>query len=227
MRVDPGQHQDRARGGPALRELLPWVPTALGVGALIMLLIIAAGLFRGSPEEDRRPPVLPVPAPTLGLPPVSVVPTLSTRPDRPVTASPPRPTRTPARTSVPISTRTSRPASTAPPPAPGPISGRYRVVDSFADGFIGEVLVTNAAGRAGDWRVELRFPAAVGELITSWVESAPQASLRRSGDRYLWSSGVPVPARGQVALRFHFARSGSGDRPAGCTVNDQACSGTG
>ena len=219
MRVPPGQHQERgrARTGPALRELLPWAPTVLGVCVLIVLLIVAATRFGGPPEPRAVPPFVPVPAPTLGPPPVSASPSVSARPDRQVTAStPPRPSRTSARATT-----------TAPAPAPGPVSGRYRVIDSFGDGFIGEVLVANAAGRDRDWRVELRFPATVGDLITSWVESAPQATLRRSGDRYVWSSGVPVPARGQVALRFHFSRTGSGNLPATCTVNGRTCDGIG
>lgn len=224
MRVTPGQHQERgrARTGPVLRELLPWAPTALGVCALIVLLIIAGTRFAAAPEARAVPPAptflpVPVPVPPPGPPPAAASPSVSARPDRQVTASAaPRPSRTSARS-----------ATTGPAPAPGPVGGRYRVIDSFADGFIGEVLVTNPAGRDLDWRVELRFPAAVGDLITSWVESAPQATLRRSGDSYLWSSGVPVPARGQVALRFHFARSGSGNRPAGCAVNGRACTGLG
>jgi hypothetical protein len=227
MRVSPGQHQERgrARTGPALRELLPWAPPVLGVCALIVLLIIAATRFTGSPEARAIPPAqpfLPVPVPTLGPPPASASPSGSARPDRQVTAStPPRPTRTSARTSP-------RPTTTAPKPAPpGPVSGRYRVIDSFADGFIGEVLVADTAGRDSDWRVELRYPSAVGDLITSWVESAPQATLRRSGDSYVWSSGVPVPARGQVALRFHFSRSGTGNLPTTCTVNGRTCGGIG
>ena len=228
MRDSPGQHA--ARSGPTLRELLPWVPSALGVMVLIALLIVAAGRFSAKPEQDRAvppAPFLPVPAPTFTppppslLPPASPSPSVSARPDRQVTASAtPRPGRTATRTSPPSTT-------TAPAPAPAAVSGRYRVVESFDDGFIGEVLIADEAGRDSDWRVELRFPAAVGDLITSWVESAPQATLRRSGAGYIWTSGVPVPARGQVALRFHFARSGTGDQPTSCTVNGQTCSGTG
>ena len=112
--------------------------------------------------------------------------------------------------------RTSRPSV-------GPVSGRYRVVDSYDDAFIGEVLVTNTSGGNRDWWVELRFPARVEDLITSWVESAPQATLHRSGPAFVWTSRVPVPAGGAVALRFHFSRTGSGDLPSVCTVNEAAC----
>jgi hypothetical protein len=221
MRATPGQHQERgrARTGPALRELLPWAPTVLGVCALVVLLIIAATRFTAAPEARAvppAPPFLPVPVPTPVPPSASASPSVSSaRPDRQVTASGPS---RPARTS-------ERATTSAPAPSPGPVSGRYRVIDSYGDAFIGEVLVANAAGRDSDWRVELRFPAAVGDLITSWVESAPQATLRRSGDSYVWTSGVPVPARGQVALRFHFSRDGSGNLPVTCTVNGRTCAG--
>ncbi|GAA3337336.1 hypothetical protein GCM10020358_13200 [Amorphoplanes nipponensis] len=225
------QRQGPARTGQTLREVLPWVPTALGVGALIMLLIVAATRFSSAPEVRAVPPARPFPAQQFPIGPepapsgsatsaASAPPAAATtgaRPDRRI-----RPATT---TTSPRAERPStRPTSAAPPA--GPVRGAYRVVDSFDDAFIGEVLVTNAGARDSDWRVELRFPAAVGDLITSWVESAPQATLRRAGDSYVWTSGVPVPARGQVALRFHFSRSGSGNRPDACTVNGSACAGT-
>ncbi|MEU8235083.1 hypothetical protein AB0C12_36285 [Actinoplanes sp. NPDC048967] len=224
MRVSRGEHQERRRAlsGPALRDLLPWLPTLLGVCALIALLVIAATRFTSSPEVRAVPPAPPFLPPPVQSPapsstPISAPP--STRPAprmRPATA-----------TTSPRPVRSSSRATTAPAPAPGPVSGRYRVVDSYDNAFIGEVLVANSAGRDSDWRVELRFPPAVGDLITSWVESAPQATLRRSGDSFIWSSGAPVAARGQVALRFHFSRSGSGNLPSACTVNGQGCSGLG
>ena len=103
------------------------------------------------------------------------------------------------------------------------MTGRYRVVDSFPDGFIGEVLVTNASGADRDWTVRLRFGDAAGELRTSWVESAPQATPGTAGDTFTWSSGVPVAAGSSVALRFHFARTGPDEAPRTCTVNGVAC----
>jgi hypothetical protein len=106
------------------------------------------------------------------------------------------------------------------------VTGRYRVVSSFADGFIGEVLIVNTTDRDRNWTARLRFRDNVGELRTSWVESAPQATLTTAGAEFVWISGVPVPARSEVALRFHFSRTGSGDRPRTCTVNGAACTGT-
>jgi hypothetical protein len=229
MRVSGEQHQERGRAptGPTLRELLPWLPTLAGVCALIVLLIFAATRFTSPPEARAVPPArpfLPVPpvSPAAVLPSSAPAAVPVSSPAAPATSERTRPDRQVTVPASPRRTRTTPPAA----PAPSPVSGRYRVVDSYDDAFIGEVLVVNSSGRDAGWRVELRFPAAVGDLITSWVESAPQATLRRSGDSYIWSSGVPAPAGGQVALRFHFSRSGSGNRPATCTVNGSNCTGT-
>jgi len=43
----------------------------------------------------------------------------------------------------------------------------------------------------------------------------------------VWSSGVPVGAHGEALLRFHFARSGTGDKPTTCTANGVTCTGLG
>jgi hypothetical protein len=203
---------------PAVRELLPWVPTLLAICALIALLIVTATRFSSSPEAAPPPPAPTfLPVPPLGLTPgtEAPVPILTT-----TTPNPPSPARSRPRT-IPA---TDPPETDPPRPPPSDVTGRYRVVDSFPDGFIGEVLVRNTSGRDRDWRVELRFPDDGGDLVTSWVESAPQATLSRAGDRFVWSSGVPVAARGSVALRFQF--SGTRDRPASCTVNRTACTGT-
>ena len=235
MRASQGRHQEngQAHNGQGLRDLLPWTPTLIGVLALIVLLIVAATRFTSSPAPAALPPaatflpppvLAPIPLPpgqaALPLSPapsaVSVSTSASARPGKSKPATTPTSPR-PARSS-------SRPSTTPAPPA-GPVSGHYRVMDSYADSFIGEVLVANSAGSDRDWRVELRFPATVGDLVTSWVEGAPQATLSRSGAGYIWSSGVPVPAHSQVPLRFHFSRSGSGNLPSACTVNGSACTG--
>lgn len=200
----------------AVRELLPWLPTLAGVCGLVALLIFAAVQFTSAPEvpvtaaPQPAPPYLPPYLPPSPLPP------LPSATVAPVTSSAPRPSATP---SVSPSATPSRTRTRTRPPA---LTGAYRVVESFGDGFIGEVLIRNAAGRDLDWQAELRFPDA-DRLITSWVESAPQATLTRSGDRFVWSSGVPVPAGGEVALRFHFGRDGTADRPASCLVNGTTC----
>jgi hypothetical protein len=226
MRASRRQRQERgrARTGQILRELLPWAPTLLGVCALIALLVIAGTRFTSS--SSPAPIAVPgqpfLPAPTLPPVQMTAVSPVSAA-VRPSASTPSR--RQPRPSDTPAPPPTSRRPATTPAPSPGPVTGRYRVVDSYDDAFIGEVLVANSSGRDRAWRAELRFPTAVGGLITSWVESAPQATLRRSGDSFVWSSGVPVPAGAQVALRFHFSRSGSGNLPSVCTVNGVACAG--
>ncbi len=236
MRVSQGRHEEngQAHTGLGLRDLLPWTPTVIGVLTLIVLLVVAATRFAASPAPAALPPaptflpppvLAPIPLPpgqaALPLSPapsaVSVSTSASARPSktRPVTAS----------TSPPPSRSSSRP-TTARRHAGRPGERPLWVMDAYPESFIGEVLIANSSGSDRDWRVELRFPAAVGDLVTAWVEGAPQATLRRSGDSYIWSSGVPVPARSKVPLRrFHFRRAGSGNLPSSCTVNGGACTG--
>lgn len=96
---------------------------------------------------------------------------------------------------------------------------------SFHDAFQGEVLVANNDRTARHWTVELRFPENVGRLWTYWVESAPQATLRRSGDWYVFTSTAPLAAGASVPLRFHFERQGRGDIPAECRASGTSCTG--
>jgi hypothetical protein len=199
--------------------------------AAVLALVLVAGVAGVLLARTRHEPAALPPPP----PPFLPAPSAPAAPPATATAPvPPPTTRTPAAT-VPASVDrpdgTSRPASaprsrppSARPPRPA-LTGTYRVVDSFDDGFIGEVLIANPTGQDRDWTVRLRFPDNVGELRTSWVESAPQATLRTEGDTFVWRSGVPAPAGGRVALRFHFARSGAGDRPVSCTVDGAACTG--
>jgi hypothetical protein len=194
----------------------PWVVALIGLGLLAVLLALAL-------PSRREPTTLPPPPPPfLPVPSAEAPPAVTTAPTAPpvsaASSRPPSPERSSAR---PVAPSRVRPAT--PPPPEVTVTGRYRVVDSFGDGFIGEVLVVNATDRDRDWTVRLRFPDNVGALRTSWVEAAPQATLATAGDVFTWSSGVPVGARSRVALRFHFARSGSGDRPLTCTVNGANC----
>jgi hypothetical protein len=224
-----------------LRPAMPWVPTVLGVGALIALLLVAAAPFSDKPDPQFGPAPQPF-LPAEPLIPVQGSP--SAGPSAPQTsaataapgegASAPSAERTtPVTATRPTTQPATRPTTARPAPTrttqapPATVTGRYRVVDSFGDGFIGEVLVGNGGGQSRDWTVRLRFPAHVGELITSWVESAPQATLTRSGSTYVWSSVAPVTAGGEAMLRFHFRRSGTGDRPSACTVNGTGCTGLG
>lgn len=235
MRVSQGRHEEngQAHTGLGLRDLLPWTPTVIGVLTLIMLLVVAATRFAASPAPAALPPA-PTFLPPPVLAPIPLAPGQAALPLSPApsaasvsTSASARPSkaRSAATPTSPTPARSSSRPTTAPAPTASPVSGHYRVMEAYPESFIGEVLITNSAGSDRDWRVEMRFPAAVGDLVTSWVEGAPQATLRRSGDSYIWSSGVPVPARSKVPLRFHFRRAGSGNLPSSCTVNGGACTG--
>lgn len=226
----PGIRRPRLARKPTVFEVLPWVPTFFGVTLMIGLLIFAIviSLRPGADgdssgfERSLAPPVEPPPAVVEPTPPP--VATGSPTPTASATSSP---TAVPAAPIRPTPTRASAPDPAQPPPttvAPRPeLTGRYRVLDSFGDSFIGEVLVSNSAGSARSWTVRLRFPSNVSGPRTFWIEGAPQGGMRRSGADYIFTSGVPLGARSSVPLRFQFDRTGRGDTPSACSVNGTAC----
>lgn len=210
------------RAKPSAFEVLPWVPTFFGVAIMIGVLVFASVLSLGQSPSNQADPVDPGPPPTLFAPslPAGTDIGAATALETPL-ASPSTATPTPSRPP-----RTTRPATPAPAPPPAPdLTGRYWILDSFGDSFIGEVLVVNRSGGARNWTVRLTFPANVGNLRTFWIEGAPQGGLRRSGAAYIFTSGVPVPARSSVPLRFHYDRTGSVDTPSACSVNGATCTG--
>jgi hypothetical protein len=217
------------RGGdgtrPGLPDWLPWLPTVLGVAVLLVILVLA-GLRLTTP--GRGPEILPAPAAAPPEPSPASAPSTSGEAIGSASATVTSASPSPAGTSATAHRDTPRPAATrtrarASRPVPGPVTGRYRVVQSWSDGFIGEVLVGNTGSTAADWVVQLRFPETVGVLYSSWVESAPQATLSRAGAAYVWRSGALVQPGSSVALRFEFARQGGADRPQTCTVNGTPC----
>ncbi|MFC0529444.1 hypothetical protein [Phytohabitans kaempferiae] len=196
--------------------LLLWAPTALGV-AVALTIIAAVAVTRGSgagpaprasidyawtPPVAYQPPV----AATTRAPSPSLI---------PATIPPLSPTPTVRRT-------TTRPRTTPPPPPP-PLTGRYGVVDTYRDGFIGEILVTNPSATARGWTVRLQFGRDVGRLHTFWVDGAPPPEVDRQGTTYVFTSRAPVAARGKVALRVQFQRWGRDISPSACAVNGSAC----
>jgi Cellulose binding domain len=202
---------------PRALEVLPWLPTVAGVVILVGLLVFALVSLR----PDRRDRVLP-PAPA-GTPPFLAGPSV---PDAPTTiaATPEATLNSPRRPSPSPSLSRSRPAGTPErrPPAPD-LTGRYRTVQTFDGGFIGEVLVTNSSGAGRTWTVRLRFPPTIGPMRTFWVESAPQATLKQDGEVFAFTGSVPVGPRGSVALRFQFDRRTAATTPLTCSVNGTAC----
>ncbi|MGW3604661.1 cellulose binding domain-containing protein [Micromonospora sp. NPDC005161] len=101
------------------------------------------------------------------------------------------------------------------------MTGRYRVVQSFDGGFIGEVLIVNRAVEDRGWTVRLDFGG--GRLVTTWVEGVPQGTVRQTDGGFAYASGVDVPAGDSALLRFHLERAST--TPRGCTVDGVRCTG--
>lgn len=206
----------------------PWIVVSIGVAVMVVLLVVALGAYRGrSPDFDAQPDP---PPPTVALPELPLPPTASASPTPSARA-----TRTPGERTVSPSARpTPSRASRAPsptagggdaplavPPPSSPMSGRYRVVDSFRGGFIGEVLIRNSSSTGRDWTARLVFPG--GRLDIAWLEGAPQGTVSRTDDGFSYRSGRDLAGGASVALRFHVEDADS--RPASCTVDGVACTG--
>lgn len=196
---------------------LPWLPTILGVAALVALTIVT--IVRLTPEDSRT---LPPPEPAFTLPgttsgpqaPVSLIPTT---PGGPAT-DPASPDPKPTSRAIPAAIT---PPRTSPKPArPVLVSGHYHVLNSYADNFIGEVLLTNRTGVEQNWTVTLSYP---GTLRTSWLESLPQPTLVQRGHTFTWTSSVPLAAGSSGQLRFQFDKVDGSETPGSCTVNGSPC----
>ncbi|MGC4788300.1 cellulose binding domain-containing protein [Micromonospora sp. DT178] len=207
----------------------PWIVVSVGVAVMVVLLAIALGTYRGrGPAFDAQPGP---PLPTVGLAdpePSATSPTATRSPRAPATSSGrstvrPTPTRsTPARSSAPPSPTPSGSEETAlvaPPSSASPLTGRYRVVESYADGFVGEVLVSNASSTGRGWTARLTFPGA--RLGSAWIEGAPQGTAQRIDDGFTYRSGGDLPGGASTTLRFYV--QGTQSRPASCTVEGGAC----
>ncbi|RLK12525.1 cellulose binding domain-containing protein [Micromonospora sp. M71_S20] len=206
----------------------PWIVVSVGVAVMVVLLAIALGTYRGrGPAFDAQPGP---PLPTVGLAdpePSATSPTATRSPRAPATSSGrstvrPTPTRsTPARSSAPPSPTPSGSEETAlvAPPSSSPLTGRYRVVESYADGFVGEVLVSNASSAGRGWTARLTFPGA--RLGSAWIEGAPQGTAQRIDDGFTYRSGGDLPGGASATLRFYV--QGTQSRPASCTVEGGAC----
>ena len=210
-------------------RVVPWGPAILGVLALIGFTGIT--IYRLTPGHSARG-ALPPPAPAFSLPgttsgpqaPVSLIPSIPTSlpSSLPREAGAPsadksshRPTRT-----VPAVIRPPTEA-TAAPPVVVTVAGKYSVLNSYDDSFIGQVLLTNRTNAPQDWVVTLTYP---GSLRTSWLESLPQPTEVQRGHTFTWTSSVPLAANSTGQLRFHFDRVGGSDDPVSCAVNGVSCS---
>lgn len=252
MRLGGGQADgvlDLRRGAGRFGAAVPWMPVLLGV--LVMVALLVAAVVRTADTEPVRTPtdLPPGPAVQLAAPDDSGFGADDSAPDeapdsgvaaeggdstgdtpqpsvadRSPAAAPARPgrggdtagSRTPSRRD-----RSSPPAVSRPVAAP--VTGAYRVIDTFSDSFIGEVAIANSSSGAAGWRVELRFGDDVGDLRTAWVEGSAQPTTRRSGQTYVFTARAAVAGGRTVPLRFQFDRSGRSDEPIRCMVNGERC----
>ncbi len=231
------------RGATAVASS-PWILVSIGLGAMVVLLVIAVGAYRGpGPDFDPAPPLGAVPVPERATSagrgpsalPSQVVPGLTprrTNPPRPAgtTVDSPRPSASAVRSSQPP--RPAMPTSSAPtgstptrapaaPASPSPFEARYRVTDSFSGGFIAEVWIRNTSRRDREWVARIEYPG--GRVVTAWLEGVPQGTFRGTGGTLTYRSGPDLPAGSAVALRFHIEFASP--RPASCTVSGRACTG--
>ncbi|MFG1890958.1 cellulose binding domain-containing protein [Micromonospora sp. NPDC049051] len=209
----------------------PWIVVSVGVVVMVVLLAIALGTYRGrGPAFDAQPgPPLPTvglagPVPSAASPTATPSPRATAAPSRRATSRPTPERPTPARTSSPPSptpapTPTSSGGTLLIAPPPSPVTGRYRLVESFADGFVGEVLITNTSSTRRGWTAQLTFPGT--RLSSAWVEGTTQGTAQRIDDGFTYRSGVDLPAGGSATLRFYV--QGAQSRPASCTVDGSAC----
>ncbi|MEU7589326.1 cellulose binding domain-containing protein [Micromonospora sp. NPDC049230] len=219
--------------GPVAIVSSPWVVVGAGVLVMVVLLVMALGAYRGrspAPDGASRPPALPLP--TLAEVPSAPGPASSPPPVRPglsgrasglppgVTAGSRSPSASPSVGATGGVPAVPRSPSRAPQGQPA-MSGRYRVVQSFDGGFIGEVSMVNRSAEDRGWTVRLEFSG--GRLVTAWVEGVPQGTLRQAGSGFTYGSGVDVRPGGSVSLRFHMERAPS--TPGVCTVDGVRCSG--
>ncbi|EEP70721.1 hypothetical protein MCAG_01048 [Micromonospora sp. ATCC 39149] len=210
----------------------PWIVVSVGVVVMVVLLFVALGTYRtrGPVGEAFPAPEWTMPQPTMTLPtlpptvsrsvtesPAPVVPGLSPRSSpSPSTARPTKPD------AIPTPGGGSRSASPPAPPAPPPFTGAYRVLETYNGAFIGEVLVRNESRSSQGWTVRMTFPYA--NLVTAWIEGAPQGRISRSGDTWTFTSGADLNPGAAVPLRFHYDRTWA-TRPTACTVGNVGCSG--
>ncbi|WP_341716722.1 cellulose binding domain-containing protein [Micromonospora sp. FIMYZ51] len=222
----------------------PWILVSVGVVAMMVLLVIAATVYRApGPEFDPGPPEPPRAAPPLPAERAS-----STGQEQAEAAAPAVPGLSPRRTDLPNPSATlsalpepsvvpeppsgvapppqqpstrapAAPPPAAPPPAAPPLEARYQVIQTFPGGFIGELSIRNVSRADLDWEARVAYPG--GRVVTAWLEGVPQGTFRDRRGTLTYRSGPNLAAGSSVLLRFHIESAGS--RPASCAVSGRSC----
>jgi cellulase/cellobiase CelA1 len=125
------------------------------------------------------------------------------------------------KTSRPPSKPAPKPTTTKPAPAAA-FSARYTMGESWDQGFIGTVAVTNRNGPAvpaAPWTVRLTFaPSARVQVGNTW-----NARLSRDGDTFVFTGDQLAPGA-TVTLGFQASKQVRPRvQPATCTVNGAPC----
>ncbi|MGR6320915.1 hypothetical protein Q2K19_21190 [Micromonospora soli] len=218
--------QDQTSEAPAASRVLtsaPWMVVLLGVGLLTTLLLVA--LFSLRAEEHHA---LPTSAdPPIYLPTAEAQTTSAAPSDAPPVGVDGSPSPTPSRSVRPSAQATPDRPSTSPRPATltapsaGDLTATYEATGSGRDWFEARLTVTNGSGRSQSWQVELLFAGNVKSVEASSTAGV-SVSTQGSGVFVLRGTGA-LPSGKAAVVKLHFRRTGTGDRPGQCTVNDTDC----
>lgn len=204
-----------------------------GAATLLVVLVSWAAIRSAGParSNDRTPmliqPTVPLTvADPASLPhaiPLSSFPATA-QPPATASASPTAGTVTkattkpkPRKTAV---TPTPTPARTTKPPKPAvTLAGHYTTGESWDQGFIGSVAVTNKAGAARNWTVKLTFAAGAGVRVgNTW-----NAQVTRQNNTYVFTGG-PLAPGSSITMGFEASKQVKPRvQAATCTVNDGSC----
>ncbi len=206
--------------GPGSRPVRPPRTRALvlagGAVTLLLALLTLVLALRPSRPEPTSAPVAAGPARAATMDGVSVTNTLATTSPTPTS---PTPTTSAVPTASPAPTTTS-PSTVV---APGPVGGSYALVQSWGNGFIAKVRLTNHTMSEQGWQIVLEYPVAVTRYKAGW-SSAPIPATSVTTDRSATiTSGSPLPAGGSLEVFVQFDNEGSEIAPTRCTVNGAAC----
>ncbi|MFG3558194.1 hypothetical protein ACGGAQ_27835 [Micromonospora sp. NPDC047557] len=197
---------------------VPWIVVLLGIGALVVLLVIALLSFRTRERESAPQAAPPVFLPTVPAT-ASSAPTPGGLERRTASPRPSRSSRTPsprATTGSPSPARTSAPAVA---PAKGAVTARYQVGTDGSDATEAVLSVTNESGRSVDWRVELAFQDDMRGLRVSG-DAGISVSAQGDGE-FVLSGGTSLDPGDRQTLRLGW--DGSAQRLVRCTVNGVDC----